>query len=175
MRTFTVTIGLIGVLASHAAFAQEPAPGGATQPPPAEAPPPPPAVAAPGTGMGAPTPFGAAGPTGPSVWGVLPWGGYGMGAHNKMPLPISPLLTRTKFRDYWALEFGADILRFSYDYGLGTSGSYSWTEIIPVVGMMWHLPRRPGRFALQAGQRHHAARRGRLRRRQGRRRLVVLS
>ena len=59
MRTFTVAIGLIGVLASHAAFAQEPAPGTPpTQPPPAEAPPPPPAVAAPGTTMGAPTPFG---------------------------------------------------------------------------------------------------------------------
>ncbi len=164
--------------------------------------------------MGAPTPFGAAGPTGPSVWGVLPWGGYGMGARYMMPLPISPLLTRTKFRDYWALEFGADILRFSYDYGLGTTAySYSWTEIIPVVGMMWqfwindsfavypkvelgyafgwysgtngsttrplrrqpHFPGRHRRSALQAGQRHHAARRGRLRRRQGRRRLAVLS
>jgi len=35
-----------------------------------------------------------------------PAGGYGMGARYMMPLPITPLLTRTKFRDYWALEFG---------------------------------------------------------------------
>ena len=109
-----------------------------TRPPPAE--PTQPALAAPGTTTGAPTPFGAAGPTGPSLWGVLPWGGYGMGARYMMPLPITPLLTRTKFRDYWALEFGADILRFSYDYGLGNGAySYSWTEIIPVVGMMWQF------------------------------------
>ncbi len=143
MRTFTVAIGLIGVFSSHAAFAQEPAAGTAPpamQPPPAEPPPPPaPTVAAPGR-PGAPTPFGAAGPTGASLWGVLPWGGYGMGARYMMPLPITPLLTRTKFRDYWALEFGADILRFNYDYGLGASAySYSWTEIIPVVGMMWQF------------------------------------
>ena len=52
---------------------------------------------------------------------MLPWGGYGMGARYMMPLPITQLLTRTKFRDYWALEFGADILRFSYDYGLGAA------------------------------------------------------
>ena len=125
MRTFTVAIGLIGVFASHAAFAQEPAAGTAppaTQPPPAETPPPAPTVAAPGR-PGAPTPFGAAGPTGASLWGVLPWGGYGIGARYMMPLPITPLLTRTKFRDYWALEFGADILRFNYDYGLGTTAS----------------------------------------------------
>ena len=52
MRTFTVAIGLIGVLVSQAALAQEPARDSApaaTPPPPAEAPPPPPAVAAPGT------------------------------------------------------------------------------------------------------------------------------
>jgi len=149
MRTLTVAVGLIGVLVSHAAFAQDSAAGGAApaegQPPAATTPPPaepaqPPALAAPGTNTGAPTPFGAAGPTGPSLWGVLPWGGYGMGARYMMPLPITPLLTRTKFRDYWALEFGADILHFNYDYAFGTSAySYSWTEIIPVVGLMWQF------------------------------------
>jgi hypothetical protein len=141
MRTLIAAVGLIGVFVSHAAFAQAPADGqpGATTPPPAETSPPP-AVAAPGS-AGAPAPFGpAAGPGGPSIWGVLPWGGFGLGARYMIPLPITQLLTRTKFHDYWALEFGADILRFNYDYGLGASAySYSWTEIIPVVGMMWQF------------------------------------
>jgi hypothetical protein len=141
MRTLIAALGLIGVFVSHAAFAQAPADGqpAATTPPPAETTPPP-AVAAPGGGR-APAPFGpAAGPGGPSIWGVLPWGGFGLGARYMIPLPITQLLTRTKFHDYWALEFGADILRFNYDYGLGASAySYSWTEIIPVVGMMWQF------------------------------------
>ena len=143
MRTYAFAVGLIGVLASQAAFGQEPPPAGAppaegqpaaTTPPPAETTPPP-AVAK------SPSPFGAApGPTGPSVWGVLPWGGFGLGARYMIPLPITQLLTRTKFHDYWALEFGADILRFNYDYAFGTTAySYNWTEIIPVVGMMWQF------------------------------------
>jgi hypothetical protein len=140
MRTFTAAIGLFGVLASQVALAQEPAPG-ATTPPPAEMTPPP-ATPPPTVGAtGATQPFGAApGPGGPSIWGVLPWGGYGIGARYMIPLPITQLLTRTKFHDYWALEFGADMMHFSYDYGLGPSGySYSWTEIVPVVGMMWQF------------------------------------
>jgi hypothetical protein len=140
MRTFTAAIGLFGVLASQMALAQEPAPGAATTPPPAETTPPP-TVAAP-SNTGTPQPFGpAAGPAGPSVWGILPWGGYGIGARYMIPLPITQLLTRTKFHDYWALEFGADIMHFNYDYGVvGAQGfSYSWTEIVPVVGMMWQF------------------------------------
>jgi len=57
-----------------------------------------------------------------------------------IPVPITQLLTRTRFRDYWAVEFGADILHFNYDFGFaGTGYSYSWTEIVPVVGMMWQV------------------------------------
>ena len=132
MRTFTVAVGLIGVLASQAAMAQETAPSGS----------PPPAVAAPGNETNGPRPFGAAaGPAGPSVWGVLPWGGIGAGARYMIPVPITQLLTRTKFKDFWAVEFGADILHWSYDYGAigGNNFSYSWTEIVPVVGMMWEV------------------------------------
>jgi hypothetical protein len=144
MRTFAAAVGLIGVvLVSQSAMGQEAPPAGdpaATTTPPAEtAPPagtqPPPAVATSGRGPS----FGAAtGPTGPSAWGILPWGGFGAGARYMLPIGITQLLTRTKFRDYWTLEFGADILRYSYDY-VGLSGSYSWTEIIPVVGMMWQV------------------------------------
>jgi hypothetical protein len=138
MRTFALAVGLLGVFASQVALAQEPPPA-PTQPPPTE-PAPPPAVAAPGT-TGTQMQVGpAAGPTGPSLWGVLPWGGYGLGARYMIPVPITQILTRTRFRDYWALEFGADMLHFNYDYGLGgTAFSYSWTEIIPVVGMMWQV------------------------------------
>ena len=138
MRTFTAAIGLIGVLVSQVALAQEPPPGGSTTPPPAEQQQPPPAVAASGN-AGAPAPFGpAAGPGGPTVWAILPWGGYGIGARYMIPLPITQLLTRTKFHDYWALEFGADMMHWNYDY-IGVAGSYSWTEIVPVVGMMWQF------------------------------------
>jgi len=151
MRMFTAAIGLIGVLVSHAALAQETAPGGAppadgttapaaTTPPPAETTPPP-SVATPGTTGNGPMPFGPGiGPSGPSLWGVLAWGGYGAGARYMIPVPITQILTRTRFRDYWAVEFGADILRINYDYGLGaTPYSYSWTEVVPVVGMMWQV------------------------------------
>ena len=148
MRMFTAAIGLIGILVSTTAMAQETAPSGtppadgtaATTPPPAETTPPP-SVAAPGTTGNGPQPFGPGiGPTGPSLWGVLAWAGYGAGARYMIPVPITQLLTRTRFRDYWAVEFGADIVRINYDYGLGTSPySYSWTEVVPVVGMMWQV------------------------------------
>jgi len=151
MRMFTAAIGLIGILVSQATLAQETAPGdappadgttapAATTPPPAETTPPP-SVATPGTTGNGPMPFGPGiGPSGPSLWGVLAWGGYGAGARYMIPVPITQILTRTRFRDYWAVEFGADILRINYDYGLGaTPYSYSWTEVVPVVGMMWQV------------------------------------
>jgi hypothetical protein len=150
MRTFAAAIGLIGVLVSQAAMGQEAAPGGAppaagdpgvpaaTTPPPVETTPPPGVATTSARGSQL---FGAAaGPGGPSVWGILPWGGFGAGVRYMIPVPITQLLSRTKFRDYWVIEFGGDILRYSYDYGFGTTGySYSWTEIIPVAGMMWQV------------------------------------
>jgi hypothetical protein len=59
-----------------------------------------------------------------------------------LPLPIPSLLANanTFLRDNWDLEFGADILHWSYDFGVpGDSFSYSWTEVLPVVGVMWNL------------------------------------
>ncbi len=148
MRMFIAVIGLLGVFASQNAVAQDSPPpaattdsSAATTPPPAEAAPPPPAVAAPGGVPGRAQVGPATAPTGPSFWGVLPWGGYGVGGRFMLPVPITQILTRTKFRDYWALEFGADLLHFNYDFGVvgGTGYSYSWTEVIPVVGMMWQV------------------------------------
>jgi hypothetical protein len=142
MRKFTAAgIGLIGILVSQAAMAQDnaPPPGGEAAPPPPPEGTPPPAVAAPGSPGSGGSQFGSAdGPGGPSVWGILPWGGFGAGGRYMLPIGITHLLSKTRFRDYWALEFGADILRYSYDY-VGVSSSYSWTEIIPVVGMMWQV------------------------------------
>jgi hypothetical protein len=85
------------------------------------------------TGTTAPSPKGL------SVWGILPWGGIGGGARFMTPLAGGPLLTSAAVRDSFALEFGADLLRWSYDFGYGASGSYSWTEVLPVVGVMWNL------------------------------------
>ena len=143
MRTFTAAIGLIGVLVSQAALAQEPAPGAcATQPPPAEAPPPPPAVAAPGTARRAPTPFGAAADRAARRSGAsCPGAATGIGARYMIPLPITPaphphqvprLLGAGVRRRHPALQLRLRLwARSGY--------SYSWTEIVPVVGMMWQV------------------------------------
>jgi hypothetical protein len=82
-----------------------------------------------------------------SLWGILPWGGYGAGARFMMPLPFRPLLSNTSVRDTFALEFGADFLHWSYDYTGVAGAHYSWTEVLPVVGIMWNLWLTP-RFAL---------------------------
>lgn len=77
---------------------------------------------------------------GPSLWGIVPWGGIGVGGRFMIPLSISPLLGRTSIRDSFALEVGADFLHYSDSVGAGVfSYSWSWNEILPVVGMMWNL------------------------------------
>jgi len=99
---------------------------------------PPPTVASGGTSSAPPAP----GMKGLSLWGIIPWGGFGAGARFMMPLPIPSLLANsgTALRDNWDLEFGADILHWSYTYGVpGYSFSYSWTEVLPVAGIMWNL------------------------------------
>jgi len=56
------------------------------------------------------------------------------------PLGISPLLRNTGVRDNFALEVGADLLHWSYDYGVpGFGFSYNWIEVLPLVGIMWNL------------------------------------
>jgi hypothetical protein len=99
---------------------------------------PPPTVASPGITSGPAAP----GMKGLSIWGIIPWGGFGAGARFMMPLPIPSLLANagTSLRDTWDLEFGADILHWSYDFGVpGDSFNYSWTEVLPVAGVMWNL------------------------------------
>ena len=64
---------------------------------------------------------------------------------------IEQLLPGRKFRDRFALEFGADILHYTYNYYAyrgyyGYSGygdrydyGYSWTQVQPVLGVMWNM------------------------------------
>jgi hypothetical protein len=78
-----------------------------------------------------------AGAKGPSLWGILPWGGFGIGGRFMLPLGIKPLLTNTSIHDSFALEFGADYLHWSYNWA--GAGDYSWSEILPVVGVMWNI------------------------------------
>jgi hypothetical protein len=150
MKTGSIWIGRAAAFASalavvmainvHGARADEPPPAATTPPPPS-------AVATqPATTPPAYTPPAAGtGPTGASVWGILPWGGIGVGGRFMMPLPIPPLLTGTNLRDSFGLEFGADYLHWSYGYL--NYGNYSWSEIVPVVGMMWNVWLTP-QFAL---------------------------
>jgi hypothetical protein len=77
-----------------------------------------------------------------SLWGILPYGyggtGIGVGARFMIPLPgIKPLLVGSSVRDNFALEFGADYLRWSFGYL--TYGDYAVNEFLPAVGMMWNI------------------------------------
>ena len=127
-------------------MAQGTPPADGTTPPPAEATPPP-AETSPPVGRRArhhrqrPPAFRARDRAQrPLRLGRPRLGRHGAGARYMIPVPITQLLTRTRFRDYWAVEFGADIVRINYDYGFGTTAySYNWTEVVPVAGMMWQV------------------------------------
>jgi hypothetical protein len=93
---------------------------------------------APASSLGTTVP-GALESKGPSVWGILPWSGIGIGARFMLPLPIKPVLTNTNLRDSFALEFGADYLHWSLGIGLPGYSDFSVNEIIPVVGVMWNI------------------------------------
>lgn len=83
-------------------------------------------------------------PTGVSIWGMVPWGGLGVGARLMIPLSIGPLLHNGSVRDSFALEGGADLLHFSSDaFGSG----FSYDILLPVAGLMWNVWLSP-RFAL---------------------------
>jgi hypothetical protein len=77
-----------------------------------------------------------------SVWGIvsLPFG-YGIGARYTLPLGIPSLLTKTRFKDAWALDLGVDFLTWSYDALVvgGNNTGYSYNAFIPLVGMMWEF------------------------------------
>jgi hypothetical protein len=140
MRTVTITMFALVVLARAALADDAPA---ATAPPPAPAPalsgaaPAPAPATNPFAITGAPAPE----VKGPSVWGILPWGGLGVGMRVMWPLGIPSLLTHAQVHDKWALEAGGDLLHWSYNFAVpGLNGfNYSWTEVVPVVGIMWNV------------------------------------
>jgi hypothetical protein len=94
------------------------------------------APATPPAGTVASAPRGGAGPalTGPSLLGIVEWWGLGVGGRYMIPLGIPSLLTRTPFRDSWALEPGIDFIHRSDNYGVY---NYNYNELTPTVGMMW--------------------------------------
>lgn len=134
MRTvlgFALTFSLIVALAPSSAHAQDPG----TAPPPEPASASAPSSAPPMVSVSS-TPGDSSNAI--SLWGILPWGGFGVGGRFMMPFaPIPRLLTHTKFKDYWALEFGADYLHFSYGYSGGSD--YAWNALLPVAGIMWQV------------------------------------
>ena len=122
--------GALLLMAAPAARAQDMAAPAPTQPPPT--------VSSAGTASAPAAP----GMKGLSLWGIIPWGGYGAGARFMIPLPIPSLLVnaKTSLHDNWDLEFGADLLHWSYNLGVpGNSFRYSWTEVLPVAGVMWNV------------------------------------
>jgi hypothetical protein len=150
MRSSIIALGLAAVLTPAIVAAQgapPPAtvdPNAATAPPPAYAPPPgqptyappPPQTYAPPPPMAVAEPVGAPSLKGLSAWGILPWGGIGVGARFMMPVGIAPLLRGSGVRDSWALEFGADFMHFSYGY---LTSDYSYNQVVPVIGLMWKI------------------------------------
>ena len=132
MRHLTTPIILSTLLLSVPALAQD-----ATQPPPA-GPPPAGAVPASSTPTLVAQPATAPSLKGLSVFGILPWGGFGVGAHVMFPLPgLGPFLVNTNLRDGFALEVGVDYTRQSYGY----FGLYDWTvnRLTPVGSILWHI------------------------------------
>jgi hypothetical protein len=74
--------------------------------------------------------------TGPTVWAILPWGGYGVGGRMMIPLGIPGVIRSPFVVDNFAIDVGADVLHWSYDYGYAPGG-YGWTEVLVVGGFMW--------------------------------------
>jgi len=72
--------------------------------------------------------------SGPSVMAQLVWDGYGIGGRYMFPIGIPSLLSRTRFKDSWALEAGIDWIHRGEDYG---AVGYHYDQIIPTFGMMW--------------------------------------
>jgi hypothetical protein len=118
MRTTILTCIFVAAL-SATARAQDPQ----------SAPAPTPAVSASGSSS-----MGAGHLTGPSLWGILPWGGFGIGGRFMIPLELPSVIRSGPIHDTWAVEVGADYLHWNYGY---VNGDYQWSEILAVGGMMW--------------------------------------
>jgi len=124
-----ITAGLVAGLMPGVAAAQD------GTPPPA-APPPDPSAPSGSVATATTTSSGAPALTGISVFGIVPFDGFGVGLRYMMPIPIPSLLHHSRIKDSWAVEFGADVLYLSYDYVLS---NYHETHILPLAGVMWNV------------------------------------
>jgi hypothetical protein len=138
MRKSIITLGLIAAglvvgMIPGVAAAQD-----GSGAPPAAAPPPDPTAPSGNIAKVGTTESGAPALSGISVFGVLGYGYYyaaaavGVGGRYMLPVPIPSLLKRTRLKDSWAVEFGADLLHWS-------DGPYSETDLHPVGDIMWNV------------------------------------
>jgi hypothetical protein len=79
-----------------------------------------------------------------TAWGILPWSGIGIGGRYMLSLPTDSLLPGGRIRDRFALEFGADVIHYSYHYDdyyypYNSRYDYSWNQVLPVFGVMWNV------------------------------------
>jgi len=75
--------------------------------------------------------------TGFSAWGIVGYGnGLGIGGRFMMTARPEGFLQHDRFKDQLAVEFGIDLLRFSYSF-LGDD--YGFTAILPVAGVLWNV------------------------------------
>jgi hypothetical protein len=75
--------------------------------------------------------------TGISAWGILGYGnGLGVGGRFMMTAVPEGFLQHDRFKDQLAVEFGVDLLRFSYDF---LSDDYGFMAILPVAGVLWNV------------------------------------
>jgi hypothetical protein len=123
------SLGLLSVLYSNVASAQELAPAPPPAADPATAP-----SAAPIDSVQAAAP-GKLLSTGPTAWAGLGYFGlYGIGVSYMLPVAHG-VLRHPTIRDQFVLEFGADYHRRSY--GWSGASDYTWNEIVPMGGVAW--------------------------------------
>lgn len=68
--------------------------------------------------------------------------GFGIGGRYRTSLVPEGLIgpNSSRIRDTVDLEFGADLVRYTYRYSVpGTTYDYSWTAFRPRVGAMWNF------------------------------------
>ncbi len=74
---------------------------------------------------------------GVSAWGILGYGnGFGIGGRYMMPLVPEGFLKHDQIKDQLALEFGVDLVHYSYSFLID---DYGFMQILPVVGAMWNV------------------------------------
>lgn len=150
MACFAISLSLISAFipvppAAANQPAATPAPMVAQATPEPMAPPPQPVtpsqtttMAAPAPGYVPPPPFvNSAAPAlkGPTLWGILAYGGYGVGARFAIPI-YGSVLRHPTIRDGFAIEFGGDYVHWSDSFG---TYNFSYSVVRVAGGVMWDV------------------------------------